>query len=59
LFEKSKTKGMMQGFTDNYIKVEMPENEAELNSIKKIYLKDIGDNLTVNSYGEKLHNFQK
>jgi len=47
LFEKSKTKGMMQGFTDNYIKVEMPENEMDLNTVKSVHLNQLTEHLTV------------
>jgi len=47
LFEKSKTERMMQGFTDNYIKVEMPENKLDLNSLKNVYLDELSVNLVV------------
>ncbi len=47
LFEKSKTKSMMQGFTDNYIKVEMPEDGTHLNSVKYIFLNQLTEDLTV------------
>jgi threonylcarbamoyladenosine tRNA methylthiotransferase MtaB len=33
LFEKTKTDGLMEGFTDNYIKVETPFTEAYVNNI--------------------------
>jgi len=47
LFEKSKIQGLMQGFTDNYIKVEMKENKADLNTVKAAHLYQITNHLTV------------
>lgn len=38
LFEQSKKEGVMTGFTDNYIKVELPQNESMLNSISDVKL---------------------
>ncbi len=38
LFENSKTKGMMSGFTDNYIKIEMPMEEGLINKIMPVKL---------------------
>lgn len=47
LFEKSKAEGMMQGFTNNYIKVEMPKNEADLNTVKMVRLNQLTDHLII------------
>ncbi len=44
LFEKTKIKKSMFGFTDNYIKIEIPYNELFINKIKKIYLYEINKN---------------
>ncbi|MEM7102459.1 MAG: tRNA (N(6)-L-threonylcarbamoyladenosine(37)-C(2))-methylthiotransferase MtaB [Bacteroidota bacterium] len=41
LFEKSKTKGMMSGFSDNYIKVELPLEANLLNTIGSVNLESI------------------
>lgn len=38
LFEPSKKEGKMSGFTDNYIKVEVDQNETLLSTIKEVYL---------------------
>ena len=38
LFETSTTPGMMTGFTDNYIRVEMPRQEALINTIVPVTL---------------------
>jgi len=57
LFEKSKAKGMMQGFTDNYIKVEMAENETDLNTVKNVHLHQKTDRLTIT--GNKVGHLSK
>jgi threonylcarbamoyladenosine tRNA methylthiotransferase MtaB len=44
LFEKAKERGLMSGFTDNYIKVEVPIKESFLNQIRPVKLLEIGDN---------------
>jgi len=54
LFEKSKTEGLMQGFTNNYIKVELTESESDLNTVKMITLNQLTENLTVNGKISKL-----
>ncbi|MBX2926370.1 MAG: tRNA (N(6)-L-threonylcarbamoyladenosine(37)-C(2))-methylthiotransferase MtaB [Saprospiraceae bacterium] len=41
LFEHSSAAGLMSGFTDNYIKVEMPFDAALLNSIRYVALENI------------------
>lgn len=38
LFEKSKEEGKMSGFTDNYIRVEMPLNQPLLNTTRPVKL---------------------
>ena len=38
LFEHSKEKGMMSGFTDNYIKVTLPEDVNMINQIADVKL---------------------
>jgi threonylcarbamoyladenosine tRNA methylthiotransferase MtaB len=47
LFEKSKKKGMMTGFTDNYIKIVMPYDPAKINTISNVYLNNTADQDTV------------
>lgn len=41
LFEKSKKKGMMSGFSDNYVKVELPLDEKQLNTIAPVYFEQV------------------
>lgn len=41
LLEKSKTEGFLSGYTDNYIRIEMPEVEDLLNTVQKIKLNKI------------------
>ena len=41
LFEKSKRKNYLTGFTDNYIKVEIPETPHLINQIKEVELTKI------------------
>lgn len=41
LFEKTEKDNQMHGFTDNYIKVSLPYNEKLVNTIQKVWLKDI------------------
>ncbi len=43
LFEHSKTPGMMSGFTDNYVKVELPLDESLLNEMAPVVLQEIND----------------
>lgn len=43
LFEKSKTPGMMSGFTDNYVKVEAPLQVEWLNQTHMASLQEIND----------------
>ena len=42
LFEKSKTPGMMNGFTDNYVKIELPLQAEMINGIQPVSLEAIG-----------------
>ena len=44
LFERSKTKGIMTGFTDNYIKVSLPYNSAMINNLKEVSLDSLLEN---------------
>ncbi len=41
LFEHSQTPGLMSGFTDNYIKIEAPLDEAMINSVWPVELQSI------------------
>ena len=41
LFENSSTPGMMSGFTDNYVRIEMPLEESLLNSILPVRLERV------------------
>jgi threonylcarbamoyladenosine tRNA methylthiotransferase MtaB len=41
LFENSSTPGMMSGFTDNYVRIEMPLEEGLLNSILPVRLERV------------------
>lgn len=43
LFEQSKTTGKMSGFTDNYIRVELPLEENLLNKLDSVELASIGE----------------
>ncbi len=43
LFESSKTPGRMSGFTDNYIRVDLPLREERLNTISPVSLQRIND----------------
>ncbi len=46
LFEHAKQKGMMTGFTDNYIKIQMPYSQEAINTLSKVTLSEItGDQL--------------
>jgi threonylcarbamoyladenosine tRNA methylthiotransferase MtaB len=49
LFEKSKKEGMMTGFTDNYIKVELPWDADLANQISEFDLGSITTELLVQS----------
>ncbi len=49
LFEQSKTKDMMSGFTDNYIKIEMPLDEDLINNISFVKLEQINTNAHVDA----------
>lgn len=44
LFEHSKTEGMMNGWTDNYVKIEMPLVESKINSIESVQLTELMPN---------------
>ena len=48
LFENEKSKGVMQGWTSNYIKVETQYRQELLNEFKTIILKGINENGTIN-----------
>ena len=41
LFEASKDKGKLAGFTNNYIKVELPFEENKINTLSKVTLKQL------------------
>ena len=43
LFEKSKKPGMMNGFTDNYVKIELPLQSEMINKIQTVVLEAIGE----------------
>jgi threonylcarbamoyladenosine tRNA methylthiotransferase MtaB len=43
LFEVHKDKSLMSGFTDNYIKVELPIAPELINTIQEVKLKGVGD----------------
>lgn len=47
LFESQQNNGVMYGFTDNYIKVEIPFNKDLINQTKNVYLESLTDNGTV------------
>lgn len=55
LLEKSKTEGFLSGYTDNYIRIEIPYEENTLNTIKKLKLKEINENgLVVAEFVEQM-----
>ena len=41
LFEQSKRKAMMTGFTDNYIKIDMPLDQHKINTIASVSLQEL------------------
>ncbi len=41
LFEKSKKADMMTGFTDNYVKIEMPYDESWINTLRQVSLSEM------------------
>lgn len=43
LFEQSNTPGLMSGFTDNYLRVELPLQEELLNTLAPVHLSRIND----------------
>ena len=48
LFEKSETnEGMMEGFTENYVRIEHPYNPDLINKVKDIKLQEITENQNV------------
>ena len=47
LFEKTKDKNYIYGFTENYVRVKVPYNKKLIGSIKKTYLYDIDSNSCV------------
>tara|TARA_Y100000385_G_scaffold291357_1_gene368862 strand:- start:6328 stop:7662 length:1335 start_codon:yes stop_codon:yes gene_type:complete len=49
LFEESKSTNMMTGFTDNYIKVEIPRISTFINTIRKVRLNSLSDNGLIKS----------
>ena len=49
LFENSKEKGMMSGYTDNYIKIEMPLQEHLINQIMPVELIQVNAEGNVNA----------
>jgi threonylcarbamoyladenosine tRNA methylthiotransferase MtaB len=44
LFEEQTNSGMMEGFTENYIRVEAPFNQESINQLKKVRLTSIKPN---------------
>lgn len=48
LFEASKQEGMISGFTDNYIRIEMPKEPALLNTVSPVKLETISPDTLVN-----------
>ncbi|MBB4080374.1 threonylcarbamoyladenosine tRNA methylthiotransferase MtaB [Lewinella aquimaris] len=50
LLEKSKTKGMLHGFTDNYVKVEFPADQSWVNHLVPMELTGIGDDGIVTAH---------
>jgi len=48
LFENEKTKGFMQGWTSNYIKVETPYRPELLNQFRRVRLCELNENGTMN-----------
>lgn len=47
LFEKSKDKRMMTGFTDNYVKIVMPFDPDKINTISDVFLKSTNEEESV------------
>jgi threonylcarbamoyladenosine tRNA methylthiotransferase MtaB len=41
LFEAQEESGMMNGFTENYVKVKIPFDESLINTVQKVHLKEI------------------
>lgn len=48
LFEKKNTKGMISGFTDNYIKTFVPYDKSMANNIYRVKLTNVNENGTMN-----------
>jgi threonylcarbamoyladenosine tRNA methylthiotransferase MtaB len=42
LWEASENEGMMHGFTENYVKVELPYDEQRINTTESVILQEIG-----------------
>ena len=42
--DRSKIEGYLSGYTDNYIRIEIPYKENTLNTIKKLKLNEINEN---------------
>jgi len=43
LFEQHKTPGLLSGFTDNYIKIEMPAEAGRVNALAPVFLENLSD----------------
>ena len=43
LFEQHKSQGLLSGFTDNYIKIEMPAEAGRVNAIAPVFLENLSD----------------
>jgi threonylcarbamoyladenosine tRNA methylthiotransferase MtaB len=43
LFESENDNGLMYGFTENYVKVAVPYNEALINTLQTVYLSEVSD----------------
>jgi threonylcarbamoyladenosine tRNA methylthiotransferase MtaB len=55
LFEAEEDEGKMCGFTDNYIKVVIPFNEAYVNTIQQVYLSEISPSGNMKGEVQLLH----
>ena len=58
LFEAHKDKSLISGFTDNYIKIEMPFEEGLINTVAEVDLREINHNGLVESMTLRLGDFE-
>ena len=54
LWESSENDGMMQGFTDNYVKVTLPYNSSKVNTIEPVLLNNLDHQMQFNPSHEIL-----